>query len=57
MLFRSAFIAKTLVTHLGTGVFRSLGAPYEPLLHGGATLLVLWLLLLWMWRRRILLRI
>jgi predicted acyltransferase len=52
-----AFIAKSLVTHLGTGVFRSLGAPYEPLLHGGATLLVLWLLLLWMWRRRILLRI
>lgn len=52
-----AFIAKNLVTHFGTGPFRVFGAAYEPLLHGAAVLLVLWLMLYWLQRRRIFLRI
>ena len=34
-----------------------LGDPYEPLLHGAAVLLVLWLILFWMYRRRLFLKI
>ena len=52
-----AFIAKALLTHLGADVFRVGGAAYQPLLHGGATLLVMWLLLFWMWRRKLFLKI
>jgi predicted acyltransferase len=52
-----AFIAQTLTTHLGTGVFQILGKPYEPLLHGGAVLLTYWLILYWMYRRKLFLRI
>ena len=32
-------------------------AAYEPFLLGSATLLVLWLMLFWMWRKKIFLRI
>ena len=52
-----AFIARNLVTHLGTGPFRWFGAAYEPLVHGFATLLLMWLLLYWMWRRKLFLKI
>lgn len=52
-----AFIAKSLLTHLGAGVFRVFGPAYQPLLHGAATLFVMWLLLLWMWRRKLFLKI
>ena len=51
------FIAKALKTHLGQDAFKLMGAPYEPFLHGAATLFVFWLLLLWMYRRKIFLRI
>ncbi len=51
------FIAKALTTHLGTSAFRSFGSAYEPLLHGAATLAVMWLLLVWMDRRKLFLRI
>jgi heparan-alpha-glucosaminide N-acetyltransferase len=51
------FFAKNLKTHLGQNFFGFLGSPYEPLLHGAATLLVAWLLLFWMYRRKIFLRI
>ena len=37
--------------------FTVLGEPYEPLLHGAAVLLVLWLILFWMYRRKLFLRI
>ena len=40
-----------------TRPFQVLGEPYEPLLHGAAVLLVLWLILFWMYRRKIFLRI
>ena len=51
------FIAQALLTNLGRGVFQAFGEAYEPFLHGAAVLLVLWLILLWMYRRRIFLRI
>ena len=51
------FIARSLKTHLGQGVFRGLGPTYEPLLQGAAVLAVLWLVLLWMYRRRLFLKI
>jgi predicted acyltransferase len=51
------FIGDTLKTHLGEGFFRVLGNAYAPFLHGAAILGVVWLLLHWMYRRRIFLRI
>ncbi len=51
------FIRKNLTTHLGHEIFKSLGEAYEPLLEGAAILLVLWLILFWMYRRRLFLRI
>ena len=51
------FIAKNLTTHLGANLFRSLGAAYQPLVHGATVLLVMWLLLGWLYRRKIFLRV
>ena len=51
------FVQQTLLTHLGAGLFRSLGEAYYPLLLGASGLLVFWLILLWMYERRIFLRI
>ncbi|MGP0063506.1 MAG: acyltransferase family protein [Isosphaeraceae bacterium] len=51
------FIAKNLTTHLGQNAFKILGEGYQPLLHGAAVLLVFWLILFWMYRRKLFLRI
>lgn len=51
------FIGKALNTHLGDGAFRVMGPDFAPLLHGAATLLILWLILYWMFRRKLFLRI
>jgi predicted acyltransferase len=51
------FFWNNLNTHLRPETFRVLGEPYEPLLHGAAVLLILWLILFWMYRRKIFLRI
>jgi heparan-alpha-glucosaminide N-acetyltransferase len=51
------FIKENLKIHVGKDAFKILGSPYEPLLHGAAALLVLWLILFWMYRRKIFLRI
>lgn len=51
------FISGSLKTHLGQNAFKCLGAPYEPLLHGAAVLLVFWLMLWWMYRKKLFLRI
>ncbi len=51
------FFKNNLYTHLRHEPFRILGEPYEPLLHGAAVLLILWLILFWMYRRKIFLRI
>jgi len=42
---------------LGRDAFKSLGPIYEPLLSGGALLVVYWLILYWMYRRGLFLRI
>jgi len=51
------FIETSLVTHLGEGFFHALGDAYAPLLLGILALAVVWLMLYWMYRRRIFLRI
>jgi predicted acyltransferase len=51
------FVHDALLRHLGEGPFLILGRDFEPLLLGASTLLVLWLILYWMYRRRIFLRI
>ncbi len=51
------FILKNLKTHLGQSTFARLGAAYEPFLHGAAALFIMWLLLYWMYRRKLFLRI
>jgi predicted acyltransferase len=51
------FIVESFKTHLGQNVFNSAGETFAPLLQGGAVLLVYWLILFWMHRRRLFLRI
>jgi heparan-alpha-glucosaminide N-acetyltransferase len=51
------FIIESLKTHLGQDIFGVAGPVWEPLLAGAAALLVFWLLLLWMYRRRIFIRV
>lgn len=52
-----SFIGKMLKTVFGQDSFKVFGAPYEPLVHGAMTLLMLWLILLWMYRRKLFLKI
>ncbi|MBN8249114.1 MAG: DUF5009 domain-containing protein [Verrucomicrobia bacterium] len=51
------FIRENVKRHLGPGVFEVLGPDGVPALERGTVLLVLWLLLYWMYRRKIFLRI
>jgi len=51
------FIKKNLATNLGQDFFKLFGDAYEPFLHGTATMLVFWLILYWMYRRKLFLRI
>ena len=51
------FIGQSLRTHLGSEVFRLFGRAYAPLVHGALILMVMWLLLYWMYRRKLFLRI
>jgi heparan-alpha-glucosaminide N-acetyltransferase len=51
------FIAEALRTHLSPNIFQLLGKPYEPAFHGADVLLVMWLILLWMYRRKLFLKI
>jgi heparan-alpha-glucosaminide N-acetyltransferase len=55
-LFNS-FIQKNLITNLGRNAFTFLGDAYVPVLQGAATVLVCWLILFWMYRRKLFLRI
>jgi predicted acyltransferase len=52
-----SFIVGSFKTHLGPNVFRFLGDVYEPLVSGAAILIVYWLILYWMYRRGLFLRI
>lgn len=51
------FVSSALVRHVGQAPFLLFGAPFEPVLRGIAVLLVFWTILLWMYRRRIFLKI
>lgn len=51
------FISNALLCHLGHRVFEVFGSTYEPLLLGAGVLLVEWLILWWMYLRKIFLRI
>jgi heparan-alpha-glucosaminide N-acetyltransferase len=51
------FVGSSLRIHLGDRLFASLGAGLQPLLFGGTILLVYWLMLFWMYRRKIFLKI
>ena len=51
------WIAANLKTHLGRDAFKAFGADYEPTVLGAAIVLVMWLMLFWMYRRRIFLRV
>ena len=53
----SAFVGDALDRHLGSAIWMTAGATFQPVLHGFAVLLIFWLTLFWMYRRRIFLRI
>ncbi len=51
------FIGENLSIHLGANIFKLFGNACEPLVQGALILLILWLLLLWMYRRKLFLRV
>lgn len=51
------FIASAFEIHLGAGVFGVFGAAWQPFVRGVVVLSVYWLMLFWMYRRKIFLRI
>jgi heparan-alpha-glucosaminide N-acetyltransferase len=51
------FIASSFRIHLGEGVFAALGPGLQPLLEGIAILVTYWLLLFWMFQRKLFLRL
>ena len=51
------FIIDSFRIHLGAPAFTFAGSAYEPFLRGLAVLLVYWLLLFWMYRRKLFLRV
>jgi heparan-alpha-glucosaminide N-acetyltransferase len=55
--FCPGFVRDALTRHFGNGLFTMFGAAYAPFVHGAYVVLVLWLILFWMYRRKIFLRI
>ncbi|MBA4191624.1 MAG: DUF5009 domain-containing protein [Planctomycetaceae bacterium] len=51
------FVMGSFKTHLGADVFQAFGKPYEPVVTGIAVLTTYWLILLWLYQRRIFARI
>ncbi len=51
------FVLKSIGTHLGPSIFKEFGDTWEPLVRGGAVLVVFWLILLWMYVKKIFIRI
>ncbi len=51
------FVSAALVRHLGRGPFLVLGPAFEPVLHGAGVVIVFWLILFWMYRRKLFLKI
>jgi predicted acyltransferase len=48
---------KLVKRHLGSQTFQLFGPEYTTLLHGGLTLLLLWLILYWLYRQRVFIRV
>jgi predicted acyltransferase len=48
---------KMTIKHLGESTFTVFGPEFATLLHGAATVLLLWLILLWMYRRKVFIRV
>lgn len=53
----SGFVSNALDRHAGGAIAAIAGPTFEPVLHGLAMMLVFWLILFWMYRRKIFLRI
>lgn len=51
------FIISSFKTHLGAGVFGIFGAGLEPFIQGAVVLTIYWLILYWMYQRKLFLRI
>jgi len=51
------FISDSFRIHLASGVFAQFGSGLEPFVQGSAILLVYWLILFWMYRRKLFLKI
>lgn len=51
------FVFNALKTHLGAGYATLFGAPYQTLVSGTSILLVFWVMLYWMYRRKLFLRV
>jgi predicted acyltransferase len=53
----SAFFGNALDRHFGKAIAAIAGPTFQPALHGFAVMLIFWFILLWMYRRKIFLRI
>jgi predicted acyltransferase len=53
----AGFVNEALATHLGADFFNLFGDAYAPLFHGACTLLILWLILLWLYRKKVFVKI
>ena len=53
----SVFVGDALNRHFGGAIAAIAGPTFQPVLHGFAGILIFWLILLWMYRRKIFLRI
>jgi heparan-alpha-glucosaminide N-acetyltransferase len=51
------YVMRSFTIHLGRAPFEILGTPFTPILLGGATLIVFWLILYWMYRNKLFVRI
>jgi heparan-alpha-glucosaminide N-acetyltransferase len=51
------FLRKALERHFGQHIFLVFGTAYEPLVQGACILALMWLMLYWLYRQRIFVRI
>ena len=51
------YVERSLVIHLGRGPFELAGAAFAPIVLGACTLAIFWLILYWMYRQRVFVRI
>ena len=51
------YVTRSLLIHFGPGPFAVFGAVFAPVLLGACALAIFWLILLWMYRNRVFVRI